>query len=167
MTKLAYFVVALECPTCGTRADPHDNGTQTAILDYRPCPPFDPRIELGREIPDLEPFAIEDAYIMLHAPADGEAVHILETWSCRPCNAAKRPYSFWAEVVFEGRRFASMAPRPLTLALLDRCHFACQSLVLEVIHPLLGVEVLTKYTLESGDMDPGFIPLLAPYLPPE
>ncbi|MCB9610167.1 MAG: hypothetical protein H6716_26505 [Polyangiaceae bacterium] len=165
MTKLAQFIAPLTCPACGHRTEGRDNGTQTAILDYRDAKGLDPRIVLGAEIPDLEPFAIEDAYIMLRAPAEGEPVRILETWRCPSCRAAGQPWFRWAEVVFEGRRFASMRDRELSLAFLREVHFACQSLVMEVIDPHLGVEVLERYTLPSGDMDPGFIPLLAPHLP--
>jgi hypothetical protein len=125
----AYFVAELECPACGTRS-PADESIElvTPLVDGGFW-------SVGERDPDFTWRNVRVHYPVLHEPAEGEPIQLLETWVCPSCGSTN-----WARITFEDTEITAITAVPLDVLTVSTAHAISED-VSETYQRLTGEEL--------------------------
>lgn len=150
---------------------PHGHATsgsrirmETKLLGTGPEELFRPVIEVGHTYQGLEDADFDNAYWRLRWPEPGEPIRVLEAWWCPVCKANGVDSRFWALLVFEGERFASIETTQLTIGFLRTVHFLSGE-VIDFFEWKLGLETMETLRSDLNHYDPKIVDHLVPHLP--
>lgn len=130
-----YFVSALKCPVCGTVSSEDDSIEMYTYIREQSNADF-----LGVGSPlhvDLECIKRNtcDGYYKLKTPASGEAIRLLNPWTCTVCGAYN-----WAQIEVQDDVIVNISSVVLDRETVEKCHLISNEADY-VAAGLLGVSV--------------------------